>query len=298
MNKPIDLSVIIVTHKTNDEILFNCIDSIDKDIKIINVENSNDISHKNKLEKKYENVKVILSGKNLGYGAGNNLGIKFAETNYILISNPDTIYDNNFFNNLNHYLNSSLNFSIIGTSYNDKTYLPYGSFDIKLTNELKNKNYDENNLKEVDWVVGCSMILNLKNIIFNPVFDENFFLFFDETDLCKRIKDNNGKIFNSSTLIVEHLGHKSSIAADPENRILSEKLRNWHYMWSSFYYHKKHYSYLYSLNKNFGKLIRSLFKMVYFRIKNDSLKSTIYKFRYLGLINSIMGKKSWYRVDK
>ena len=298
MNKPIDLSVIIVTYKTNDEILFNCIDSIDKDIKIINVENSNDISHKNKLEKKYENVKVILSGKNLGYGAGNNLGIKFAETNYILISNPDTIYDNNFFNNLNHYLNSSLNFSIIGTSYNDKTYLPYGSFDIKLTNELKNKNYDENNLKEVDWVVGCSMILNLKNIIFNPVFDENFFLFFDETDLCKRIKDNNGKIFNSSTLIVEHLGHKSSIAADPENRILSEKLRNWHYMWSSFYYHKKHYSYLYSLNKNFGKLIRSLFKMVYFRIKNDSLKSTIYKFRYLGLINSIMGKKSWYRVDK
>ena len=116
------------------------------------------------------------------------------------------------------------------------------------------------------------------------------------TSLIKKLHDQPS--FNSSTLIVEHLGHKSSIAADPENRILSEKLRNWHYMWSSFYYHKKHYSYLYSLNKNFGKLIRSLFKMVYFRIKNDSLKSTIYKFRYLGLINSIMGKKSWYRVDK
>ena len=98
-------------------------------------------------------------------------------------------------------------------------------------------------------------------------------------------------------LIVEHLGHKSSIAANPENRILSEKLRNWHYMWSSFYYHKKHYSYLYSLNKNFGKLIRSLFKMFYFRLKKNELKSTIYKFRFLGLINSMLGKKSWYRIE-
>ena len=46
-----ELTVIIVTYKTNDEILFNCINSIKKEIKIINVENSNDISHKNKIEK-------------------------------------------------------------------------------------------------------------------------------------------------------------------------------------------------------------------------------------------------------
>ena len=63
-----DLTVIIVTYKTKEEILFNCINSIKKEIKIINVENSSDISHKKKIEKKYENVKVILSGKNLGYG--------------------------------------------------------------------------------------------------------------------------------------------------------------------------------------------------------------------------------------
>ena len=71
-----DLTVIIVTFKTKEEILFNCINSIKKEIKIINVENSNDTSHKEKIENKYENVKVILSGKNLGYGAANNLGLK------------------------------------------------------------------------------------------------------------------------------------------------------------------------------------------------------------------------------
>ena len=297
MSNLTDLTVIIVTYKTNYKILYNCINSIHKDIKIINVENSDNVNHKIEIEKKYKNVEVILSGTNLGYGAGNNLGIKLAKTNYILISNPDTVYDNKFFNHLNNYLTQELNFSIIGTSYSDETYLPYGSFDLKLTNKMKNKSYDSNNLKEVDWVVGCSMIINLKKIMFKPLFDENIFLFFDETDLCKRVKKIDGKVFNSSLLIVEHLGHKSSIAANPENRILSEKLRNWHYMWSSFYYHKKHYSYLYSLNKNFGKLIRSLFKMFYFRLKKNELKSTIYKFRFLGLINSMLGKKSWYRIE-
>ena len=84
-----DLTIIIVTYKTKEEILFNCINSIKKEIKIINVENSNNISHKNKIEKKYSNVKVILSGENLGYGSANNLGLKNAKTRYVLISNPD-----------------------------------------------------------------------------------------------------------------------------------------------------------------------------------------------------------------
>ena len=64
MNNLKDLTVIIVTYRTNEEILFNCIDSINKEVKIINIENSSDTSHKNKIEQKYENVKVILSGKN------------------------------------------------------------------------------------------------------------------------------------------------------------------------------------------------------------------------------------------
>ena len=63
-----DLTVIIVTYKTKDEILFNCINSIKKEIKIINIENSNNTSHKNKIEAKFPNVNVILSGKNFVTG--------------------------------------------------------------------------------------------------------------------------------------------------------------------------------------------------------------------------------------
>ena len=73
MNNLKDLTVIIVTFKTNEEILFNCLDSIKKEVKILLVENSSNQEFKKKIENKYNNVNVILSGKNLGYGGGNNL---------------------------------------------------------------------------------------------------------------------------------------------------------------------------------------------------------------------------------
>ena len=162
-----DLTIIIVTFKTKDEILFNCINSIKKEIKIINVENSNDISHKNKIENKYENVKVILSGKNLGYGSANNLGLKNAKTRYVLISNPDVEYSKDFFDEMKFYLNNNIEFSIIGPLYKDEsTYLSYGNLDGSINRSEFNNFF----LKEVGYVVGCSMLLDTKNIHTN--FDE------------------------------------------------------------------------------------------------------------------------------
>ena len=59
-----NLTVIIVTYRTNQDILDDCINSIDKNVKILIVENSNDINFKEKYEKKFKNVSVILSNKN------------------------------------------------------------------------------------------------------------------------------------------------------------------------------------------------------------------------------------------
>ena len=100
MNNLKDLTVIIVTFKTNEEILFNCLDSIKKEVKILLVENSSNQEFKKKIENKYNNVNVILSGKNLGYGGGNNLGLKNTKTRFALISNPDVEYNKNFFDEI------------------------------------------------------------------------------------------------------------------------------------------------------------------------------------------------------
>ena len=86
-----DLTVVIVTYKTNDQILDECIQSILGKAKILVIENSDNEDFKFKYENKYPNLEVILSGSNLGYGAGNNKGINLAKTRYVLISIPDEI---------------------------------------------------------------------------------------------------------------------------------------------------------------------------------------------------------------
>ena len=288
-----ELTIIIVTYKTNETILFNCLNSIKEEINIINVENSSDLSHKNKIEERYKNVKVILSGSNLGYGSANNIGLKNSRSRYVLVSNPDVTYNDNFFDELKYYLDKKIDFSIIGPSYNDQSnYLPYGSFD-----GSKNLNtFNEFSLKEVDYVVGCSMLIDTKSISTQSYFDENFFLYFEETDLCKRIKKKGGKIFCSSKLLMSHLGYQGSISTNPKYEIESEMIRNWHWMWSTFYFHKKHSGYIKAFYLMIGKLIRSFIKMIFFSILYNKKKQKIYFSRFSGLINSMLGKRSWFRV--
>ena len=124
-----ELTAIVVTYKTDIKFLKNCLNSIDSRVKIIIVENSKNFIDKNEIENQYKNVKILCSGSNLGYGAGNNFGLKLVDTNYALISNPDVIYDKSFFENINFYLNEKINFSIIGTQYKNKSiFVSHGFF--------------------------------------------------------------------------------------------------------------------------------------------------------------------------
>ena len=292
-----NLTVIIVTYRTNHVILDDCIKSIDQNVKILIIENSDDAKFKKKYENKFNNVSVILTRKNLGYGAGNNFGFKNIKTRYGLISNPDVVYKSNFFEEIDKYLIPEIEFNIIGVSYdNEENYLSYGSFDNKKNIILKEKNYEQNNLKEVDWVVGCSMLIDTNKINSSKLFDENIFLYFEEIDFCRQTKMNGGKVYSSYKLIVKHLGHKGSAATDPNYTIETEMFRNWHWMWSSFYYHKKYSSYFLAIKIMSGKFIKSFFKMIFFSIIYNKKKQTMYFGRYSGLLNAFMGKKSWYRV--
>ena len=101
----------------------------------------------------------------------------------------------------------------------------------------------------------------------------------------------------SSDLVIEHLGFKGSFASNKKFELEAIKIRNWHYMWSFFYYHKKTYGYLNAIKKSFGKLIRSIFKTIFYFLIFKKKERTIYFFRFLGLFNSIMNRKSFFRVD-
>ena len=290
------LTAVILTYKTNLDILKNCLKSINPKVKILIVENSSHFKYLKEIQSNFSNIEVICSGSNLGYGGGNNFGLNKVKTNYALILNPDTVCEDNFFLNINKYLSDNIDFTLIGATYRNKTdFKPAGFFNKK---DLKDAQFDkESNLYEVDWIAGHTILFNMKKFSNKIFFDENFFLFFEEFDLCMTLKKRNEKVYMCPDLKIDHMGWKSSFNVDENFEIHSHKLRNWHYMWSFFYYNKKNYGYLYSLIKSLSRLLRSVLRIIFYSITFNNKQRIIYTYRFLGLINSIFLKKSKYRIN-
>ena len=137
------------------------------------------------------------------------------------------------------------------------------------------------------------MLINKSNFDESDYFDENFFLYLENNDLCLRVKKNNQKIYVIKNSIIEHTGGASS---DPDFSQI-EYLKNWHWMWSKFYYHHKHDSYLYAFTKIFKNLISAFIKTIFYTILRNNKKKDFYKARLSGCINGLLLKKSWYRID-
>ena len=85
-----DLTIVINTFNS-DEKIYSCLDSINQDYKILIIENSKNIKFKESIEKKYFNVFCELTGENLGYAKGNNLGLSKVKSSFALVLNPDTL---------------------------------------------------------------------------------------------------------------------------------------------------------------------------------------------------------------
>ena len=293
------LSVIIVTYNTAEKIILDCLQSIQKDIKVLIVENSNNFLHERIVKSRFPNTEIYCTGENLGYGGGNNYGLQKAGGDYALIINPDIICDKDLFSNISEVINETNDFSIIGCQYlHDRVFMPAGFFK-KSKNEEFRQNFLNNNLdilSEVEWVTGCSMLLNLKKFKHKKIFDENFFLYFEEVDLCKSLINKGEKIYTSKKLKIHHLGFKSSFEESSEEKININILREWHWMWSSFYFYKKNYNYFVALRKMSGKFIKSIIKIFYYLITFQKVKKKKYLYRFLGILNAMIGRPSFFRL--
>ena len=276
-----NITFVIVSFRSS-HIIEKCIKSINPKIKIIIVENSNNIEIKDYLENKFLNVKVILAKKNLGYGTGNNLGISKVDTQYAFILNPDAILEEN---SLEKFYKAQIFLKDDFTILAPNLFNNYGYF----LNSNKNINKE---ILEVDYVKGFAMLINLKKIHPKDLFDENFFLFLEEIDLCKRIKQSGGKIFVIQNSKIHHLGKQAS-----ENILNIELCRNWHWMWSLFYYNYKHFGIITAYRVAIIRFFSSIFKLFFSFVFFNKKKILIHYYRINGLFNAFLRRPSWLRPD-
>ena len=285
-----NLTIVIVTFKS-EKVIHQCIQSIDSEIKIMVIENSNNIQFKEELENKYMNVSCLLTSKNLGMGAGNNIGIKKAKTDFVLILNPDVILETSTINELINAAQKNSNFAIIAPTSSDVNYPNY-----KLLDSQKSIAEFKFPLK-VKSVDGFAMLFNKKKldmVISNNYFDENFFMYLENDDLCKRITEINEDILIIPNSKIKHLGGKGVNEKLKDTIQLS---RNWHWIWSKFYFNQKHYGYSKAFLEGLPKFLSSLIKYLFYKLIKNKIKKEKYLNRASGFFNAAKNKPSWYRPD-
>jgi len=258
------LSIIIVHYRVKKE-LFDCLASVkDANIKtsyeVIVVDNDEKKTIENELKKKFSFVRYIKSPRNIGFGAGNNLGVKYAKGEFLFFLNPDTIVKNNAIDNLIEFLERNKNAGIVAPLLLDKTNKPYplqgtkelnplnGAFALSFINKLFPNNpiskkywllnWNKNSIKEVDVVPGTAFVI--RRNIFEKVggFDERFFLFFEESDLCKRVRSLGYKIIIKPESKIIHLWGKSTSQIKDAKTIFTK---------SRFNYFQKHYGFIWAV---------------------------------------------------
>ncbi len=280
-----NLTFVIVTFNSR-KVIFDCLNSLPKGFHKLIIENSSDEELKKELEQKYDKTKVILS-KNIGMGAGNNLGINESNTQYVYVLNPDVVLKSDTMLNINNSISELDNFAILSPVSDNPGYPNY-KLDLS-----KSPNYKGNTIRDVEEIDGYSMIINKNFFIDNFFFDEKFFMYLENVDLCLRAKKNSGQLLIVTNSQIHHLGGK---AVDDRYSEEIELSRNWHWMWSKFYFNKKHRGIFVSLLLGLISLIGNILKYFIYLV-TLSKKRKIYKMRALGIFNSLLGRQSWHRPE-
>lgn len=276
------VSIIIVNYNT-EELLENCILSIkektqDVSYEIIVVDNDSTEGSLNKLIEVFPDVTFKLTGVNSGFGTANNIGAKFAQGKYLFFLNPDTLLINNAVLCLAEYLEANSIVVICGGNMYKRDMSPASSFyDIDfLLYEYKiifniprytgfNKSQKP---QKVGVIVGADLMI--RRNVFEELngFDEDFFMYFEEVELCNRVSKKGFDIMSIPDAEIIHLQGGSA-----ENK--NEELQKWSYQehwYSKFVYFSKtkgrfQTSVLYQVT-----MLKLKLAVLFYKMKSDKAK--------------------------
>jgi len=242
----LDLSIIIVNYNVK-EFLQNLIHSIEKAStnitkEIIVIDNASDDGSVEFLKEKFPQVNLIVNQKNLGFGKANNIGLKQATGKYILLINPDTIVAEDTFEKMIQFFETNKNVGLAGckilnpdgtlqlacrrsfpgpwTSFTKVTGLSSLFPKSKLFARYNLTYLDENQSYEVDAISGSFMMMRRE--VYRKVggFDEQFFMYGEDLDLCYRVQKAGFKIYYvHTTQIIHYKGESTKRSSLDETKV-------------------------------------------------------------------------------
>lgn len=216
---------VILNYKVKD-LTLKCVASVSassySNLEIIVVDNNSEDG----LGKEITGVGFIQNQENLGFTGGNNIGIRQAlkkGADYIFVLNPDTVVKKDSIEKLVSGLEQT-NAGIAGPKIyfdNSETiWYAGGKFDLlnvlgshRGVNEKDRGQYEK--IEETDYVSGAAMMIKREVLEKVGLFDENFFLYYEDSDLCFRAKIAGFKIMYLPTAIVYHRNAQSTGLGSP-----------------------------------------------------------------------------------
>jgi GT2 family glycosyltransferase len=226
----IEVSVVIVNYNSFD-LLNKCINSLieftkEVSCEIIVIDNNSTVGNIDDAVSDFDEIILIKNKKNVGFGAANNQGLKIAKGKYVLFLNNDTVLLENSIKRVFDFAETLNENSIIGCKLlNEDKSLQHSVYDFpsllniftsnfflyslfpnsKLFTKYHMMNRKINEITEVDVVTGAFLFSTKNKMQEIGGFDERFFFYNEETDLCYRFKKNGGKIYYFPETALIHL---------------------------------------------------------------------------------------------
>lgn len=209
------------------------------------------------LQRENDWIQVIFTGKNNGFGRGCNIGFTKVSSPYTIFINPDAVVEPDAIKTLLEFMNQNPGVGIVGPSIIEGTIGHQKSlqttskrktpWDIVIAAlpffERLQRPYPifPNSAPFITgWVCGAAFLIRTDLLRQLGGFDPVFFLYWEETDICKRAEDVGYSTFAVGSAVANHIGGASSSSADNRiNGCISK-----HYFQSRYYYMIKHHGWL------------------------------------------------------
>ncbi|MDT8302795.1 MAG: glycosyltransferase family 2 protein [Sedimentisphaerales bacterium] len=239
------LSILIVSWNVRED-LFRCVRSIEKNepsctFEVIIVDNASTDETVDMIKKCFSQIKLITNHENRGFAVANNQAIEKSQGEYVLLLNPDTIVHPKSLDILVRFMDINKDIGACGPKLlnadgsNQDSVRCFPSFRGALHRHTAFKflgifkgqyrkwvmyDYNHDTQKDVDQVMGAALMVRRSVIEQVGVMDERFFMYYEEVDLCYRIKQTGWRIVYIPEAVITHLGGSSSAQIPVSKRIM------------------------------------------------------------------------------